>query len=95
MSISPVDHQQTKENDFGITSISDTIEPKRCNTQQQQQLYQHRKHLHQQQSTQRQCDSNGMSEWVVPKAKSLDPAHHKFRMIVCGDSGSDDALNMI
>ncbi|KAK4517784.1 uncharacterized protein ATC70_001128 [Mucor velutinosus] len=89
MSISSVDHQQhqqTKENDFGITSMSDTIEPKKCSTSQQ--LYQHQKH-HQQQhpSTQRQCDSNGMSEWVVPKVKSLDQTHHKLRMIVCGDSG--------
>ncbi|KAF1798233.1 Septin-domain-containing protein [Mucor lusitanicus] len=28
-----------------------------------------------------------MSEWVIPKPKSLDQPHHKFRMIVCGDSG--------
>ncbi|GAN03632.1 hypothetical protein MAM1_0044c03087 [Mucor ambiguus] len=89
MSIPSVEHQQhqkTKENDFGITSINDTIEPKKCHTQQQQ-VYQHQNHQQQQQSTQRQCDSNGMSEWVVPKVKSLDQTHHKFRMIVCGDSG--------
>ncbi|KAL7308908.1 hypothetical protein PS15m_011048 [Mucor circinelloides] len=78
-------HQQTKENDFGITSISDTIEPKNGSTQQQ--LYQHQKYQQQQQSTQRQCDSNSLNEWVVPKVKSLDQTHHKFRMIVCGDSG--------
>ncbi|KAL9540959.1 hypothetical protein MBANPS3_009389 [Mucor bainieri] len=99
MSIPSVQHQQyqqTKENDFGITSISDTIEPRKCSTPpppSQQVLYQHLKHQRQQQqqqqqpSTQRQCDSNGMSEWVVPKVKSLDQTHHKFRMIVCGDSG--------
>lgn len=78
MSILSVE-QQTKENDFGITSISDTIEPKK---------YHHQQHQHLKQQSQRQFDSNNINEYVVPKVKSLDHTHHKFRMIVCGDSGN-------
>ena len=78
MSILSVE-QQTKDNNFGITSINDNIEPKK---------YQHQhQHLRQHQS-QRQCDSNNINAYVVPKVKSLDHTHHKFRMIVCGDSGN-------
>ncbi|CEP12366.1 hypothetical protein [Parasitella parasitica] len=81
MSISSVDHQ-SKEHNFGIISISDSTEPKKFQ-RQQRQLSQ----LQKQNDAQRQHDSKSMNLWVTPKVKSLDQAHHQFRMIVCGDSG--------